>query len=94
MADPHTTAEEAFDLTTKIKRTYAFIQWKGTDVCMDFYCECGKQCHVDDFFAYTVECPGCKTIWEMPQRLFPRKADERTDEYGRNNPRRPESNND
>lgn len=26
---------------------YAFIQWKGTDVCMDFHCECGAHCHFD-----------------------------------------------
>lgn len=44
---------------------YAFIQWKGTLVCMDWYCECGKQAHVDDDFAYHVECPHCQRRYEV-----------------------------
>lgn len=57
-----------------------FIQWKGTNVCMDFYCECGAHCHFDGYFAYCVKCPHCQTVWEMPCHVFPRKADHRT--YG------------
>ena len=53
---------------------HAFIQWKGTDVCMDFHCECGAHCHFDGDFAYAVKCPHCNTIWEMPCYLIPRKA--------------------
>jgi len=65
--------DEAFDTSAVIKKTRAFIQWKGTDACMDFHCECGQHCHIDSYFVYSVECPGCKTIWEMPIHLFPRK---------------------
>jgi len=57
---------------------FAFIQWKGTDVCMDFYCECGAHCHFDGAFAYAVKCRHCETIWEMPVYVIPRKADDRT----------------
>jgi hypothetical protein len=57
---------------------YAFIQWKGTDVCMDFHCECGAHNHFDGYFAYAVKCPHCGTIWEMPHYLKPRKAGEKT----------------
>lgn len=57
-----------------IEVPYAFIQWKGTDVCMDFNCECGTSCHFDGDFAYTVQCPQCLTIWEMPHFLIPRKS--------------------
>lgn len=39
----------------------AFIQWKGTNVCMDIYCKCGTHSHVDGHFAYVVQCPECKT---------------------------------
>lgn len=53
---------------------YAFIQWKGTDVCMDFHCECGAHCHFDGYFAYKVKCPHCETVWEMPCYAKPRKA--------------------
>lgn len=70
--------EKSFDLTMQIDETHAFIQWKGTDVCMDFYCDCGAHCHFDGYFAYAVKCPHCETIWQMPSHLFPRKADEKT----------------
>lgn len=43
------------------------IQWKGTDLCMDFICpKCDYQSHFDGMFAYAVECPECKTRWRMP----------------------------
>lgn len=58
-----------------LERPNAFIQWKGTDVCMDFHCECGTNCHFDGFFAYAVKCQHCETIWEMPFNVFPRKAE-------------------
>ncbi len=70
-----------------IAQPHAFVQWKGTDVCMDFWCECGAHCHFDGDFAYTVRCPHCSTIWEMPWNIFPRKADERTYAYWRENPK-------
>lgn len=46
---------------------HAFIQWKGTDVCMDFHCPCDpdKPLHYDGGFAYVVECPHCHTRYEM-----------------------------
>lgn len=59
----------------------AFIQWKGTDVCMDFYCDCGAQGHFDGDFAYAVKCQHCGQIWEMPCKLYPRKASHATDQY-------------
>lgn len=68
------------------KNPNAFVQWKGTNVCMDFYCECGAQGHFDGYFAYTVKCQHCGTVWQMPHNLFPRKADEKTDEHLRANP--------
>lgn len=57
---------------------HAFIQWKGTDVCMDFYCDCGAHCHFDGDFAYVVECPHCTSRWEMPCFVFPRRASKDT----------------
>ena len=47
----------------------AFIQWKGTDVCMDFVCECGEQYHFDGLFAYALHCPKCNAIFEMPSLI-------------------------
>lgn len=56
----------------------AFIQWKGTDVCMDFHCQCGAFCHFDGDFAYIVQCPHCSTIYEMPCVIYPRAVTEKT----------------
>lgn len=43
------------------------IQWKGTDLCMDFNCpKCGTNSHFDGFFAYVIRCPKCRTCYEMP----------------------------
>lgn len=38
---------------------FGFIQWKGTDVCMDVHCACGNHQHVDNEFVYAVKCDGC-----------------------------------
>ena len=65
--------QRQFDLTMESDAPYAFIQWKGTDVCMDFHCDCGEHNHFDGGFAYVVKCAKCRQEWEMPIRVFPRK---------------------
>jgi hypothetical protein len=52
----------------------AYMQLKGTDICMDFHCDCGASCHFDGYFAYVVKCPHCATLWKMPFMLYPVKA--------------------
>lgn len=47
-----------------------FIQWKGTDVCVDFHCPCqpdeiAYSAHFDGYFAHFVLCPGCGSVYEM-----------------------------
>lgn len=42
---------------------HGWVQWKGTDVCMDIHCKCGHLSHIDDTFAYYVRCPKCKTVY-------------------------------
>lgn len=46
------------------------IQWKGTEVCMDFQCECGDpddtyEFHFDGFMFGTVQCPRCGAVWDI-----------------------------
>lgn len=57
-------------------RPSAFIQWKGTDVCMDFYCPCGAQGHFDGEFAYFVRCPHCNRVFEMGYQIGAREVTE------------------
>lgn len=47
-----------------------FIQWKGTDVCLDFQCPCQPEeiaysAHFDGYGAYFLLCPGCGSVYEM-----------------------------
>ena len=51
-----------------------FIQWKGTDICMDFYCECGVHNHYDGYFAYYIECSGCKQIYKLDTKVMMEKS--------------------
>lgn len=48
---------------------YGWIQWKGTDVCMDMYCKCGYHGHMDTDFLYHYECPKCKTKYAVGQNI-------------------------
>lgn len=48
---------------------YGAIQWKGTNVCMDLYCECGHHGHVDDDFFYYYECPKCHAKYAVGERI-------------------------
>lgn len=49
----------------KPNQSPAFIQWKGTDVCLDFWCKCGAHNHYDGYFAYRIVCGQCKTKYEL-----------------------------
>lgn len=49
----------------ELPEPHAFIQWKGTNVCGDYYCLCGDSFHVDADFAYAVQCPGCGRRYEV-----------------------------
>ena len=69
---------DEFDINDA-KKPRAFVQWKGTDVCMDFYCDCGAHCHFDGYFADAVKCPHCTAEWEMPWNLYPRRLDRGSD---------------
>jgi len=44
---------------------HTFIQWKGTDLCMDLYCKCGGGAHIDGFFQYRVQCEDCGQCYEL-----------------------------
>ncbi len=46
------------------KRPKIYIQWKGTDACLDLYCVCGEQWHMDEDFLYFVKCPYCGRVYE------------------------------
>lgn len=57
-----------------------FIQWKGTEVCMDFRCPCGADGHIDAGFAYFVKCPQCSVVWEMGTQVIVKRAADQSDD--------------
>ncbi len=56
--DDAQSMEERYEL-----RPHGWIQWKGTDVCMDVHCKCGELTHIDGDFVYSVKCPACGTSY-------------------------------
>lgn len=52
-----------------------FIQWKGTDVCLDFRCPCGGGGHLDGYGAYSVRCPDCGRAFDLGQQVLARETD-------------------
>ena len=44
-------------------KPHGWVQWKGTNVCMDIHCKCGETSHIDADFAYHVKCPNCGTVF-------------------------------
>ncbi|WP_159540885.1 hypothetical protein [Aeromicrobium sp. 9AM] len=53
-----------------------FIQWKGTEVCLDFNCACGESGHIDDMFAYFIHCPTCGAVYEMGTQVIAKRTTE------------------
>lgn len=47
---------------------HGWIQWKGTDVCMDIRCDCGELHHVDADFAYNLVLP-CGRVVMVSQHV-------------------------
>ncbi len=60
-----------------------FIQWKGTDVCMDFWCECGAHHHVDADFVYSLRCGSCNAVYAMPSSVVLKRIEPGHDFYER-----------
>jgi hypothetical protein len=68
-----TMAQRANDLTTRTlavdelppNTPHAWIQWKGTEVCMDMHCTCGASDHIDADFAYFYRCSGCRKVYSV-----------------------------
>lgn len=49
--------------------SHGWIQWKGTDVCIDLRCKCGHLGHMDCDFFYHYECPACGTKYSVGQNV-------------------------
>lgn len=57
-----------------------FIQWKGSNICLDFHCPCQPKdaaysSHYDGDFAYAVKCPKCGAIWQLGTQVIVKRND-------------------
>lgn len=58
-----------------------FIQWKGTNVCMDWICPvCDEQYHVDADFCYFLKCLECGSLFKVGTAVSLTLQDSTTDE--------------
>lgn len=51
-------------------KPHGWIQWKGTDVCIDLHCACGERFHFDGDFLYYVQCPGCERVYAVGSNVI------------------------
>lgn len=47
---------------------HGWIQWKGTDVCIDLRCACGELHHFDGYFAYKLLMP-CGRLYVLGTQI-------------------------
>lgn len=75
--DPHGALFDKVDAATKLEPPCGWIQWKGTEVCCDIRCPCGRHSHIDAEFAYYFRC-GCGQLYAMGAyvKLVPIRDDE------------------
>lgn len=74
---------------TEWTRPSVYVQWKGTDVCLDFYCPCAPEDdragvgHFDGYHAYALECPSCGRKYRLPDELHLTPLDDSDPFYSR-----------
>lgn len=44
---------------------HGWIQFKGTDICLDVHCKCGELTHIDGTFIYFLKCGACGATYEL-----------------------------
>jgi len=54
------TDKDAWDKQETFEtQPHGWVQWKGTDVCIDIHCDCGEMSHYDGDFMCAIQCPYC-----------------------------------
>ncbi len=48
---------------------HGWVQWKGTNVCMDMHCKCGHHDHFDGDFFYYYKCRKCGACYAVGQNV-------------------------
>lgn len=45
--------------------SYMSIQYKGSNLCSDFHCKCGKDIHFCGEYFHHVKCGHCKSVYYL-----------------------------
>lgn len=53
------------------------IQWKGTDLCMDFNCPCGQYSHFDGITFNYIKCFKCGQNYQLSHEISITPVDEK-----------------
>lgn len=61
--------KQIYDQDNPRTESGGWIQWKGTEVCMDVHCVCGHSGHFDGAFFYYFECPKCHAKYAVGQNV-------------------------
>ena len=69
IADSHARYDAIYGQDNPRTPSGGWIQWKGTNVCMDLTCECGWSGHHDGDFFYYMRCPSCKRVYAVGQNI-------------------------
>ncbi len=66
-SDHHAWYDAVYGRDTSDDQPHGWIQWKGTNVCVDLHCACGHHGHVDAEFFYRYQCPACQRKYAVGQ---------------------------
>ena len=60
-------SDEAFEMQKDdlAGTPHGWIQFKGTELCMDVHCHCGQLTHIDGMFIYHVKCVSCGRMYQI-----------------------------
>ncbi len=51
------------------ERPHGWVQWKGTQACIDLLCACGVHGHLDEDFLYHVKCSVCGAVYALDGQI-------------------------
>lgn len=61
--------ERVYGFEQEIPMPRGWIQYKGTEICIDIHCNCGNSSHFDGDFAYALRCPHCSKVFALGQTI-------------------------
>ena len=69
MKDYNQFHDEVYSQDNVAGSAHGWIQWKGTEVCIDLHCKCGYHGHYDGGFFYYYACPKCGAKYAVGQNV-------------------------